>query len=201
LDNLNEEFKKLNAERKEILDKINSLEDDEKLKRYFYLTAHNKELISRQMNLYQIMKVKEYASCDHIWVHTLHEHDYIEGRSYHYSGCIKCGLDQKVFEEANYHPEYLPYDKKIMYDYMKKTTYDSGIHSEISCDLELGQAVYKKLKECNPDLDDESLLKFFEITIENIRDNIKTEEQKQMKRKEYSLSPKFDKWTSNDICK
>ena len=201
MDNLNEEFKNLNTERKNILDEINSLKEDEKIRRYFLLNELNEKLISKQMKLYQIMKVKEYAECNHIWVYTLHEHDYIEGRSYHYSGCIKCGLDQKVFEEANYHPEYLPCDKRIMYDYMKKTSYDSGIHSKISCDLELGQAVYKKLKECNPDLDDESLLKFFELTINSIRDNVKTKEQKIMKRKEYSLSPKFDKWTSNDICR
>lgn len=199
MDNLKEEYEKITEERGSVLEQLKILEEDEKIKKYLELCEQNRKLKLKQVNSYEQMKKDEYSSCNHIWVYTLQDYDSMEGRSYNYCGCVKCGLDQRVFAES--YPEYLPYPKKIMYDFMRKNHYTKGIKSNIFCDLELAQAVYKKIKECNPELDDENLLTFLDITINSIRENIKTDEQKEIKRKEYSLNPKFNKWTIYDISR
>ena len=129
----------------------------------FDLYNKNEQLVCQQKDLYKQMKIDEYSFCNHIWVNTLHDYDSFEGRSYNYHGCIKCGLDQRVF--------YL---------------------SEQYRDLDLAKAIYSKIKEAHPDIDDETARKYFEIVLYNIRENKVSDERKA---KRLSLSPEFNKWT------
>lgn len=92
-----EQYDKIVSDRVTIVAQINELKKSEVLKRYFDLCSQNDQLLSQQKELYKQMKVEEYSSCNHIWVNTLHDYDSHEGRSYNYHGCIKCGLDQRVF--------------------------------------------------------------------------------------------------------
>lgn len=201
---LKKQYDDLVLERKELITKINELETDEKLKTYFELCHKKEQLISKEKNLYKQMKNEEYSSCNHIWVTTLHNHDAVEGRSYNYCGCIKCGLDQSIFPLIGGNRcevDYLPLEQQIMYEFMYGGPYmyadanKKGIDTTRLCDLELGKAIYTKIKGAHPNIDDETARKYFEIALDNIRNIKVTEERKANRAKRLLLIPGFNRWT------
>lgn len=198
---LKEQYDKIVLERKELITQINELEDDAKIKTYFRLCSQNNQLAEQQKELYKQVKVEEYSSCNHIWVTTLHDYDSFEGRSYNYCGCVKCGLDQRVFHSMeNCHKlDYLTLDQQIMYNFMHGGYYKSGIDTKVLCDLDLAKAIYAKIKEAHPDIDDEMARKYFEIALDNIRNIKVTDKRKNNRAKRLSLNPKFNKWTRYDV--
>ena len=68
-----------------------------------------------------------------------------------------------------------------------------------SSDLDLAKAIYSKIKESHPDIDDETARKYFEIALDNIRKIKVNDERKVSRAKRLSLSPKFNKWTGCDV--
>lgn len=199
---LQEQYAKIVSERKEIITQINELADNEKVKTYFRLCNQNNQLAEQQKDLYKQIKVEEYSSCNHIWVTTLHDYDSFEGRSYNYCGCMKCGLDQRIFNlmENCHKSDYLTLEQQIMYNFMYRSSYKSGIDTKVLCDLDLAKAIYAKIKEAHPDIDDEIARKYFEIALDNIRKSKVNDERKASRIKRLSLNPKFNKWTGHDIC-
>ena len=156
----------------------------------------NKELSNLQEKLYKQVKVEEYSSCNHIWVSALQDYDGFEGRSLNYYGCIKCGLDGRVLLMKRY-PRliHLTSDQKIMYDFMiGGNVYNKGINTNMLCNLNLAKAIYSRIKEVHPDIDDETVVKYLKVALYNIRDNKVSEERKESRAKRLSLSPKFDRW-------
>ena len=142
------------------------------------------------------MKFDEYKKCQHIWVYDLYT-------SYNgsFCGCIKCGLDQSINDIIYTFGDdvLLTEEEKIMYQFMKKNYVKTGICSDTYCNLNLAKAIYKKIKENNPNISDKEALKYLEIALDNIR-NIKVNETRQESRaKRLSLSPKFNRWAPNDI--
>lgn len=97
MENLKTKYDQIVLKREELIEQINVLAENESVKKYFELRSQNDELANQQKELYKQIKVEEYSSCNHIWVNTLHNYDSWEGRSYNYCGCIKCGLDKRVF--------------------------------------------------------------------------------------------------------
>jgi len=158
-------------------------------------------LASQQKDLYKQIKVGEYSSCNHIWVNTLHDYDSYEGRSYNYDGCVKCGLDQRIFHlmESYLSPDWLTLNQRIMYDYMRNHSYKSGIDTNLLCDLDLAKAIYAKIKEVHPDIDDETAVKYLKVALHNIRDTKVSDERKVNRAKRLSLKPEFNKWTGFDV--
>lgn len=203
MENLKDKYNQVVSERKDIIDKINVLAENETVKEYFSLRQQNDELAREQNNLYKQIKVGEYSSCNHIWVNTLHDYDSWEGRSYNYHGCVKCGLDKRVFHlmESYHSPDWLTLDQRIMYDFMRNHSYGSGIDTNLLCDLDLARAVYAKIKEVHPDIDDETAVKYLKVALHNIRDTKVSDERKESRAKRLSLKSGFNKWTGFDVSR
>lgn len=201
MESLKKQYDQIISERKELIEQINVLAEDESVKKYFELCQQNDKLARQQKDLYKQIKVGEYSSCNHIWVNTLHDYDSYEGRSYNYDGCVKCGLDQRVFHlmESYHSPDWLTLNQRIMYDYMRNHSYKSGIDTNLLCDLDLAKAIYAKIKEVHPDIDDETAVKYLKVALHNIRDTKVSDERKVNRAKRLSLKPEFNKWTGFDV--
>ena len=190
---LKAKYDQITSEREEILKQI---------KKYFKLCSENEELSKLQEKLYKQMKVEEYSSCNHIWVNDFHDYDGWEGRSKDYCGCIKCGLDSKVFYLMDRHNNYklLTLDQAIMYDFLRdENAHKNGIQTNIFCDLALAKAIYSRIKTAHPDIDDETAIKYFNVAINDIRNKEVSDERKASRAKRLLLSPKFNKWDGIDV--
>ncbi len=197
--NLKEEYDKIIDERKKIIAEMKKLEENKIIKRYCELKRQNKSLYNDQLSLYKNMKKEEYAACNHILVYSKIDHDEYGNHTYESCGCIKCGLDNSVLNGAR---DWLGGTQKIMYDYLKENYLSSnfgGIQTGILCDIDLAQAIYTKIKNAYPSIDDTTAIKFFKYSLENIR-NVKVNDERKVSRaKRLSLDPNFKKWYSSDI--
>ena len=190
MSNLKKEYDEVTEQRKRIIEEIKPIEENDVVKKYFELKKQNEILYEKQLTLYQKMKNEEYECCEHILIYSEIEHDSYEGRTYRSYGRIKCGLDDSILKRDR---KWLPFSQKIIYDYLSEK-YLSGREVKIVCDLDLAQAIYSKIKETHPDIDDETVVKYFEIALDNIR-NIKVSEERKINRaKRLSLDPKFKRW-------
>lgn len=172
------------------------LEENDAVKKYFELKDQNESLYEKQLALYKEIKNEEYECCEHIVVYSKIDYDRFEGRTYRSCGCIKCGLDNSILE---FKREWLSFDQRIMYDYLSKK-YLSGKETKVACDLDLAKAIYSKIKETHPDIDDETVVKYFEITLDNIRNIKVSDERKTNRAKRLSLDPNFKNWNVSDVC-
>ncbi len=201
MDNLKKQYDQIVSERKDIIEQIKVLAENETVKKYFSLRELNDKLSKQQNDLYTQIKFGEYLSCNHIWVTTLHEYDSWEGRSYNYRGCVKCGLDRRVFHlmKSYHNPEWLTFDQRIMYDFMMNHSLNRGIDSNLLCDLDLAKAIYAKIKEVHPDIDDMTAIKYLKAALYNIR-NIKVNDKRKLSRaKRLSLKTNFNNWTDPSV--
>lgn len=157
--------------------------------------------LMNKKKLIKQFKIEEFNSCKHLWVITKSDHDYIEGRTDRFCGCIKCGLNQEVLNKANgiFGTKFLTFEEQIMYDYLKSGIHMRGQMVPVSCDIDLARSVYSKIKENNPDIDNETAQKYFEIALDNIRKTKVTDERKENRAKRLSLSPNFNKWNARDV--
>lgn len=195
MSNLKKEYDEITEQRKKIIEEIKPLEENDVVKKYFELKKQNENLYEKQLTLYKEMKEEEYKCCEHVLVYSEIEHDGYDGRTYRSCGCIKCGLDNSVSKRKR---EWLPFSQKIMYDYLSEK-YLSGMETKIACDLDLAQAIYSKIKETHPGIDDEMAIKYFEIALDNIRNIKVSEERKTNRAKRLSLNPKFNSWNGSDV--
>lgn len=197
MDNLKEEYDEIVNENEEVLDQINVLEQDDKVKKYFELCDLRDKLVDKQKELYNQIKINEYLSCNHIWVRTFIDYE----KNKRYCGCIKCGLNQvvfylnKLFNAVNM----LSLDQQIMFDYMKNNSYMNGIDTEILCDFDLAKAIYLRIKELYPNLDDETIIKYFETAVDDIIGIRVNDERKASRIKRLNLNPKFNNWNPYDL--
>ena len=203
MDDLIEKYNEIVTKKQDVIKQINTLEENEMIKKYNSLRKLNNELMIKQKNLFTQIRENNYSSCNHIWVNTLHEEDNLEGRSYNYYGCIKCGLDKRVFHIMDKYNDSncLDLNKQIMYNYLNHHRNNSGIYTQICCDLTLATAIYKKIKERHPDIDDETTIKYLNAALHNIRKNNDAEKIKANRAKRLSLRVDFNKWKSSDITK
>ncbi len=205
MENLRAKYEQIVLKEKKLIEQINALADDEKVKKYFELSNQNNELENLQKKLYKQMKIEEYSSCNHIWITAVQDYDSFEGHKHDYCGCIKCGLDKSIFLRKRYTKIYnkkldsFTLDQRIMYDFIvSDNTSSKGINTNILCNLDLAKAIYSKIKEVHPDIDDETAIKYFKVALYNIRNNKGSDERKESRTKRLSLSPKFNKWTAFD---
>lgn len=166
------------------LERVKELEEDDKVKEYLELREMNRILSLQLCILRDKIKRKEYAECNHIWV-VLSD----DGRGHEYCGCIKCGLDERVRRESNL--SVLSNEEIVMKEFMRFNYYEKGYYSSFPCNLQLARAIYSKIKENYPDIDDETALKYFETAIGKIRINSK----KGFTRvRRLGLNPYFNEW-------
>lgn len=203
MDSLNKQYEKIVTERKELIERIKTLETEETVKEYLSICNQNAELASKQRELYEQIKVEKYSTCNHIWVIALRDYDSREGRRYDYHGCIKCGLDQRIgyLSDFSFNLDSLSLDQRIMYDFMKDNQYFYGIKTGMLCDLDLAMAIYSKIIENHPDIDDDTAVKYFKIALYNIRNIDVTDERKANRARRLSLTPDFKQWSARSIVR
>lgn len=198
---LKAQYEQIVSARKELTEQINALSVDETVKTYLEAINRNNALAAKQRQLHKQIKTEEYQTCHHIWVNTFHFYDSYEGRGYNYSGCVKCGLDRKVFylKEKYRDLDLLTEEERIMYDFIKSNGCQGGTKTDLSCDLDLAKAIYKKIKEACPNINDQTAIKYLEVALEDIRNNKVSDERKENRAKRLSLKPDFNKWTVTSI--
>jgi len=202
MENINSKYEQMLLERKRVVERLAELEASETIKEYHRLHRENERLSSELMDIYPRIKFNQYASCNHIWVNTLHEEKGKDGKEYNYYGCVKCGLDRRVFHQMKtlYNPDRLGFEQKIMYDYFKNSTM-TGLNTDLYCDLDLGKAIYAKIKEVHPDITDEMAVVYLKVALHYIREIDVSEQRKEDRAKRLLLQPSFNKWTAGDVCK
>ena len=203
MEDLKAKYEQVVLEKEDIIKRISILAENEKVKEYLSLCKQNDELASQQKNLYKSIKIKDYSSCDHVWVRVLHDYDRHESHSYNYYGCVKCGLNEKVLYlmELYNNPDELNLDERIMYNFLENNYSLGGTHTKLSCDLDLAKAIYSKIKESHPDIDNETAVKYLKVALHFIRDIEVSDERKVSRAKRLSLNHNyFNKRNSqNDI--
>lgn len=137
--------------------------------------------------IYAMKRMEKYAECNHIWVVSDIERDSYEGRTYKYSGCIKCGLEEIVMEKSFYHSNNMNFEQRIMFDYMSNNQYKNGLSSSVYCDLPCAQSIYQKIKQDHPAIEDELALKYFKIALEDMRHKKVNDQRKEESAKKLSL--------------
>lgn len=153
-------FEKISTRRKDIIERIDCLKENDSVKEYLCLSKKNDELLKDERDLYKQIKNEKFSSCDHIWIDVFREYDNAEGRTHHYSGCIKCGLDESVFRLIESNKE-LTLDQEAMADYLKKHVNKTGIITTLYWgDFDMMKKRYLKTKNDHPDLTDEEIVKY-----------------------------------------
>lgn len=153
-------FEKISTRRKDIIERIDCLKENESVKRYLKLCEENDKLLKDERDLYKQIKNEKFSSCNHIWIDVFHEYDAAEGRSHNYCGCIKCGLDERVFQLIESNKE-LTLDQEAMADYLKKHISKTGIITNLYwTDLDMMKKLYLKAKKEHPDLNDEEIVEY-----------------------------------------
>ncbi len=194
IESLNRIYEGILADKDEIIKKISILKQNDVVKEYLDLCDECDGLTDAQRILYKQIKKAEYSSCNHIWITTQNKYDDSEGRMYRYRGCIKCGLDTRVRQYSHRYIKRLSFDQQIMYEFIMNNFINRGIDTNLLCDLELAKAIYSKIKEIHPNIDDEIAKKYFEVALDDIR-NIKVNEERKVSRaKRLSLSNNFNRW-------
>ena len=201
MDKLSQSIDNVAEEREQIIDELKALREHPLVKRYLELTEKNDYLFTEQKKLIKQFKLKEFDFCEHLWIVTKCEREYIEGRTEKFCGCVKCGLNQEVLHKAEgiLGVEILTFEEQIMYDYLKNGIYLKGNIIPVSCDIDLARSIYLRIKENNPGIDDNTSRKYFEIALDNIRKTKVSDERKANRAKRLYLSSKFDRWNACDI--
>ncbi len=170
---------------------IKELENNDIVKQYLELLNKQKELENKKIIAYKNMRLDDFSHCKHIWIITSTKTNYPS------HGCIKCGLDWRVYNYSNL--KEFSIEEQLMYDYLVDNLPYDGINTNIYCDLDLARAIYSRIKERNPRINDITLLKYFEIALDNIRNISVTEERKKSRIKRLSLDSNFTRWNKSDI--
>ena len=85
-----------------------------------------------------------------------------------------------------------------MCNYLKSNRF-YGLETKVICNIDLAQAICKKIREVYPDIDDKTLVKYFEIALDNIRNIEVSNERKMSRAKRLLLKPNFKKWNAKDV--
>jgi len=198
MNTLKDEYEGIIEEQKKITAQLEELEKNEVVIKYRELSHRLVQIDKAREEAYKKMKYEEYSSCSHISVNTYIERDRMEGRVYIYRGCIKCGLDRRILAQADNGRDikWMPLYYQVMYNFLQEHGYYNGIDTHITCDINLARAIYQKIKEAHPNIDDETARKYFEIALENIREHKASIEQQQKRAKRLSLASNFNNWGS-----
>ena len=188
------DFSDIDKEYKKIEKKIWGLEEVPIVKKYLDLQKKKTELEIRRKNLHSLMKYGEYENCNHLWGISMDEYEEYD------CFCVKCGLNYKSLRLTNRGKEdSLSFDERVMASVLKDKSFVNDADINIVCDRELAMALYKKIREYHPDIDDKTVIKYFEIALDNIRNIEVSEERKASRAKRLGLSKNFNRWSSMNV--
>ena len=189
LECIRDDFSDIDKEYKNIEQKIWGLEENPIVKKYIGLQRKKNELAAKKKELYRLMKHTEYENCNHLWVISMDEHgeyDYV---------CVKCGLNYKSLRLTNRGKEdTLTFNERVMASVLKEQSFVNDADINFVCDKELAMALYKKIKEQHPNIDDKTVIKYFNIALNDIRNIEVNDERKKSRAKRLGLSKDFNRW-------
>ena len=113
-----------------------------------------------------IKRQKEFTNCNHIWLIKKGERDSKK--------CLKCGLTDEVFYDETLE------ECKLMQKFILEHTRTLIKGKKIEYDYEYSfvRTIYNIIKDKRPDIDDEKMKKYIEISLDKINN-------KKMKEKKY----------------
>ena len=190
---LEKSYEEISAEINTVVNELRVLKQDATVKQYLKKVKDLKELKKERESIYKIMKTEEYSECNHILVYTSITED-PRGRIQRTCGCIKCGLDESVLLNKN---DKVDFKEKIMKDYLlRHGACLNGLKLLKVCDLSLGTAIYNRIKEVHPDIDDNTAFSHFKYAINHIKYVPVSESRKVSRAKRLSLQEDFNNWVS-----
>ena len=159
MEDLNKEYEKVLKEQEQNLGYIKVLKELRSVQRYLELCDKQSELNKQADDLYEKILLKRYANCEHVLVLSDVEHDYMEGRSYPYYGCVKCGFDSAVAHRGWGKDKE---EKKMLQIMEKHKVYRVyGTYTDVACKVSVGKELWDEIKNKNPDLSDSEIISIF----------------------------------------
>lgn len=187
---IKDEYKSLlntiNTNKKELEQLVN----DETVKRYLELLKEQKELSKNEKELYKEMKFEEFSKCKHIIVTTSVHKDRLEGRISCSYGCIKCGVNTNGYNSEYLRREDLDFEDQVIYDYVRNY-FIHGTTCNVVCTIDLATAIYSRIKNAHPDIDDETAIKYFKNAYVNMIYKYSNLERVENRIKRLSLNNNF----------
>ena len=189
LEYIMDDFSDIDEEYKNIEQEIWGLEEVPIVKKYIGLQKKKTELEIKRKNLHRLMKYGEYENCDHLWGVSTDEYGEYD------CVCVKCGLNYKSLRLTNRGKEdSLSFDERVMASVLKEQSPVNNADINIVCDKDLAMALYKKIREYHPNIDDKTVIKYFEIALDDIRNIEVSDERKKSRAKRLGLSKDFNRW-------
>lgn len=186
------EYNEINEEISNISNQIDLLKQNESVIKYLELEKQKSELLNKKRIAYINLRKNEYNCCDHLFVYSKVEFDGYANRA-----CIKCGLDEAVL---NMEKGFFSEEQRIMYDYLRDNYLKfTGTNTNILCDIDLAHAIYLRIKNNHPYMDDKQARKYFEIALNNIRNKNTSDYERTNKAKRLMLYPGFNRWYGENI--
>ena len=185
MDEIKKRYDELVKKREKIIDRLKVLQKHKIVKEYNNLRAENTDLLRSINNLSALLECEHYDECDHLLVNTsnLWERDYY--------GCIKCGLHDDILTTYDT-------NNPVMFSYLANQKNHSRFRNakliHEYCDLELAKAIYQKIVDNHPDIDEDKLIKYFENSLDHIRNIEINQDRKESRAKRLNLSANFKKW-------
>ena len=152
----------------------------------------DKEKIEKDISNFKIgIKRCEYGECKHLWVSLPDEEGYDSG----YYGCVKCGFNNGFIPKFDVIYEGLNAEEKASFGFMTMSILDNpGTYSESCCDLELGKAIYKKIRLYHPGATDEQASDYLSYALYKMRTKDQSEKRKASRVKRLELNHDFNAW-------
>ena len=87
-----------------------------------------------------------------------------------------------------------------MYDFMlKHVVYFTGIELNIACDYDLAKALYQRIKEKNPDIDDATISQYLENALADMNKIKVSPDRERIRAKRLLLDENFNRWQSKKV--
>lgn len=167
------------------------MKKDENVSRFCSLEKRSEEFYQKLKGVYIQKKLAEYNSCNHLWVETSGEnYNPISTMSI---GCMKCGVDTGLRKKHKALEEMSLEEQAIM-EYSKFGVNKSYDFVNVVCDLDLARAIFKKIDEQYPGLDNKTLAQYFLNALRDMREIRVSEEREKDRAKRLGLHKDFKAW-------
>lgn len=188
---LSDKYESLKKTQEILALRIKQLERDSNVMDYKRLNRELDNVMDDLYETYREIKLNEYNNCNHLAVMTEKNRDHSVGRNYYSVGCIKCGMNEKALSKSKF---LRSVDENVMAESFCDQSFEYDLIKDYVVDLDLAHAIYKKIKENHPNINDKLATKYFEIALDNIRDIEVNESRKQSRIKRLGLKPNFKNW-------
>ena len=148
----------------------------------------------------KISRYDECKNCKHKFITSFVETNLNNGEKEVYFGCVKCGVDESILRIVDY-ADLTPEEQDEVNYLRSEDMYhrdDVTFDEDTVCHLPLAMAIYSRIKERKPRIDDEKAFTYFKRALAYMRRN-NTEERKVGRIKRLSLENKVALFTPEEI--